>query len=100
MYIGQYALPTEPCDHIYRTERIYYSASSQSCQYLFSDFSVFTGNFGRGVWMSGALERRRKLLRRSEAALGLQRWALAVGCAAIAAGDFAGRPCGGGAFML
>ena len=36
--------------------------------------------------MNGALERRRKLLRRSEAALGLQRWALAVGCAAIAAG--------------
>ena len=50
--------------------------------------------------MSGTLERRRKLFRRSEAALGLLRWAPAVGWAAIAAGDFAGRPCGGGAFML
>ena len=43
---------------------------------FFSDFSVFTGNLGCGVWMSGALERRRKLFRRSEAALGLPKWAL------------------------
>ena len=31
---------------------------------------------------------------------GLAEVGASVGCAAIAAGDFAGRSCGGGAFML